>query len=252
MLRIIHLNIDPTGETLVINGSYAYDLMAELQQSTGLKLSRCTEVNKKAGCNQIGQILIVGTVGDGKGASKKLAALLRDVIALKDRKGNDVTVTFNTTKHDPKNWIDRFSSRTVDVGDLQQIRNAGGGNFVAGQLGHFLAEYGNAAYHKANDPNYVDTDENGNPSTHDSGLAMESAVMSELDGDNYGVRSGGYVPDYYKGEREIVYIYNGEKNSVGYIFNLEVDSKKNFIYNITKDIGYNVRPRNPKKTQVPR
>ncbi len=244
--------IDPTGETLVINGNNAGDLISELEQSTGYKLSRCTEVNKKAGCNQIGQVLIAGTA-DSKGSSKKLGSLLKNVIEnLKDGKGNDVTVTLNTTKNDSRNFIDRFSSRTVDVGDLQKLRGIGAGNFVAGQLGHVLAEYSGAAVNQANNSNYTDTDEDGNPRTHGAGLTMESLIMSELDGETYSPRRGGYLPDLAQGQRESVYIYDGEKNKVGYIFRFEVDSNKRFILNVTKNVELNVIPKNPKNTQVPR
>jgi RHS repeat-associated protein len=240
--------IDPTGETLVINGDNAGDLMAELEASTGYKLSRCAEVDKKAGCNQVGQVLVVGKLAT-TGISRKLADALTNVIQdLKDSKGNDVTVTLNTTKNDSGTWIDKFSSRTVDVGDLKAIRNAGGGNFVAGQLGHILAEYSGVAVNKANNPNYVDTYDNGNPKTHDAGLEMESQILSQLDGENYAPRRQGYLPNPSKDERESVYVYDGDRAKIGYTFTFDYNNKK-FNFNVTNNIRLSSIPKN---AQVPK
>ena len=228
--------IDPTGNTLVINGDNAQSLVEELEKSTGLKLSRCTAVNKEAGCGQVGQILIdtSGSRATGKDISTKLADALTNVISnLKDNKGRDVTVTMNTTRNDPRSWIDSFASRTVDVGDLQTMRNARGADvakFVAGQLGHILYEYAASAVNKANNPDYIETDEDGNAKTHDAALNVESEIMSELDDDDYGYRLGG---KFGEKNTSTTYTYNGKKARVGYTFTWDLDSNGKRVLNVT-------------------
>jgi RHS repeat-associated protein len=236
---------DPTGETLVINGENANALMDELEQSTGYKLKRCLAVDKKAGCSEVGQVLIDKSRErtKGTGTSTKLADELKRVIEnLTDANGKDVTVTMNTAKGDPKKWIDQFHSRTVDVGEMQQLRGAGAASFLAGQLGHVLAEYAAAAVNKANNPGYVDEDGEGNPKTHDTGLAMETAIMSEMDKDSYQTRRGGTPPDVEKGQKEIVYIYDNGTDRKAYIFRLDLDSNRKIIYNITQTIELRTVP----------
>jgi RHS repeat-associated protein len=246
---------DPTGESLVINGDYANDLVSELEKSTGYILTRCSEVDKAKGCGQVGQILIDKSAERSRsGTSTKLADALKSVIEnLKDNKGGDVTVTMNTARNDSGNFIDRFSSRTVDVGDLQAIRGAGspGPSFVAGQLGHILGEYSAAAVNRANGL-FAGLDSSGNPVTHSAGLALETEIMSELDGDSYSTRRGGFLPDPYKRENTAVYIYEGTKGISSYSFTFKPQVNQNTLrlehnLNVTSP-GHKYTP---KTTQVP-
>jgi RHS repeat-associated protein len=187
--------IDPTVETLVINGDNADDLVTELSNATGYALKRCTEVNKKTGCRQVGQVIIDKSVKKlkGKGISEKLANKLKNVIEnLKDNKGNDVTVTFNTVKQADNYYIDNFAKREVDVGDVQAtIRQDQA--FGAGQLGHILEEYSQAEVMKANNPDFVEM-VGGDAATHPQGSAFESEVVSELLKRPATPREGGFYP----------------------------------------------------------
>jgi RHS repeat-associated protein len=237
--------IDPTGETLVINGDNAGDLVTELEISTGYKLTRCREVDKKKGCGQVGQINIDKSKRKGKGTSLKLALILKNTIeSLKDSKNNDVTVTLNATKQGgEKIWIDKFSSKTVDVGDLQQLRNAGAGAFEAGQLAHILGEYSAAAKSKANDPDFKEIDDDGNPTTHDSGLALESEVLGELENDTYQPRKFGTIPD--DKNKDTVYVYNGEKNKTSYYIKFAENANGGTVYTAVI-LRQNTVPQKPK------
>lgn len=196
--------IDPTGETLVISGDEAAALVTELENVTGYSLIRCEKVNKNAGCSQVGQILINNKIPKliGKGISEKLAAKLKNTIeTLKDKNGNDVTVTLNTVKKADNYYFDSFSKKEIDVGDVQQtIRQDVA--FGAGLIGHVLEEYSQAAVMKANDPDFIEmiyeaAGPSGTltptPATHGAGLSFESEVVGELLDLPASKREGGFA-----------------------------------------------------------
>jgi RHS repeat-associated protein len=231
--------IDPTGETVVINGEGADDLVTELSNQTGYALTRCTEVNKKKGCGQVGQVIIDKSVKKlkGKGISEKLANKLSEAINLKDKNNKDLTVTLNTVKDKGGEsiFIDSFKSRTVDVGDLQKLKyQDGGSTFVAGQLGHILEEYSQAEVKKANDPNFSELI-GRNPATHGLALSFESEVVSELENDTFAPRREGATGTTSG------YFYDGKKKNINYFIESS-QNKDGRLLNDVKSVQRSVVP----------
>jgi RHS repeat-associated protein len=213
--------VDPTGETLVINGDDAEFLVSELAKHTGYNLER----DKKTGI-----VTIKGErrkAGKGEKFSDKLANKLKQVIAKTakvDGKEKAFTVTINAVNSendDKKISVDSFQSRSLDMRDykaMMDVKDADGvgdkGAFAATVIGHVLEEYFQA------ETTYKDLEAKGNGATsewyiksHAAAKVFESEVMSDFTGQKEQTRDEKATPlggNYFYTSRRYTVMFMGE------------------------------------------
>lgn len=163
--------IDPNGEELIITGDDAEYVREQLEKATGYKLKRDPKTGKVT--------IDESSKRSTDKTSKSLADKVKEVIDLKDTKGNAVTITINVVNDTDSEksvvMIDRFATKSVDANDLKQLEEVP--EFLASQLGHVLEEYAVAATVMAGQP--ADRQE---AVGHLRARKFESKVMSDFTG----------------------------------------------------------------------
>ena len=166
--------VDPTGKKLVLLGDDAEDIVSYLEQYTGYKLKRDQKT---------GELTIdANSTRNTKGTSKNLADKLKEVIGLKDKKGNDVTIDIHVISDKDSDgkyvFSDRFDSRSIDRNDFQ-VFDCHAPELSAALLGHVLEEYEQAA------TTFLDMAGVGQTqrlASHNRALEFESLVLSDFTG----------------------------------------------------------------------
>jgi RHS repeat-associated protein len=156
--------IDPTGETLILEGSYAEYILGELEELTGYKLKRDPSTGKVT--------IDENSPRNMKGTSKELAALLKDIV---DPKRSDVKI--KTVSDEEGVTIDKFATRQLDVADYK-VAKRDAPTLGAAILGHVLAEYSMAEWVQGPPTSnswLFDT-------SHQSGLEFDRKVVSDFTG----------------------------------------------------------------------
>lgn len=208
--------IDPTGERLVLLGEDADYIVSELERSTGYKLKRDTKT---------GEVTIdPNSNREAKGTSKSLADKLKEVIGLKDKKGNDVTVNINVVRDQDSDgspvFVDRFSTRSIDANDFREIGKSAP-ELSAALLGHVLEEYAQAA------TSFLDLAGVGKTrelASHNKALAFESQVLSDFTGKQEQNRRDIQLPG------RVTFFYT----SVQYDIQTKTGAQSSTITNVTK------------------
>jgi RHS repeat-associated protein len=175
--------VDPNGEKLILLGDDADEIVSILEKATGLDLER----NKKTG-----EVKVVGNKRNSNGTSQSLADKVKEVIGLKDAKGNAITVQINVVRDVDSNgqevFVDQFATRSVDANDIKAM-NAKHPALAASQLAHVLEEYAQAA------TTFKDLESVSmriqKDRSHDKALDFESKVLSDFTGVAEKRRQGG-------------------------------------------------------------
>src|SRR5258708_16072715 len=160
--------------SLVVLGEDADYVVGELERSTGYKLKR----DKKTG------EVTIDPAGkrETKGTSGNLADKLKEVIGLKDTKGNDVTVDIHVVRDTDSDgspvFVDRFETRSIDGNDLKAIGKSAP-ELSTALLGHILEEYEQAATTLLELAGVGKVQETA---SHNKALAFESQVLSDFTG----------------------------------------------------------------------
>jgi len=202
--------IDPTGERLVLLGEDADYILSELERATGYKLKRDAKT---------GEVTIDSNSDrESKGTSKSLADKLKEVIGLKDKKGNDVTIDIHVVKDQDSDgspvFVDRFASRSVDANDFREIGKSAP-ELSAALLGHVLEEYSQAATTFLEMAGIGKTQQ---LASHNQAVTFESQVLSDFTGtqeqNRRDIQLQGHVAFFYTSVQYDIYLKTGAENTI--------------------------------------
>lgn len=125
---------------------------------------------------------IDGSGRETKGTSENLADKLKEVIGLKDKDGNRVTVDIrvvrDTDGEGKSVFVDRFASRSIDANDFKVIGRSAP-ELSASLLGHVLEEYAQAATTFRDMAGVGKVQE---LASHNAALRFENRVLSDFTG----------------------------------------------------------------------
>jgi RHS repeat-associated protein len=194
--------IDPNGEELFLTGEDADYIRGLLEKYTGYKLNR----DKKTGLVTVDS----GAERNSKGTSEHLADKLKEIA----NPENKLALTINVGSNLDSTTGDSFRDQAIDAADYR-VYERDAPELSGALLGHVLDEYYEAKKDGA-DPKTISLAIFG-VSYHNSALAFEGKVLSDLTGKEQGPRVP-YPGESEKGRRRGVYFRTDQYvyNSVTY------------------------------------